>query len=123
MGLAGAGLGAVAARLTQRSLGPRFDRVSALSLVPVALVYPLARRSLEDRSAVHREVMSVAAMTGVAIAARGAHGRRVAALGWLAHAAFDLLHERGHDSLLPDWYPAACAGYDAAYAAVLIQRP
>jgi hypothetical protein len=120
MGVTGAALGAVAARLSRRSLGPRFDRVSALSLVPVALIYPLARRSFEDRPAVNREVLGVAAMAGVAVAARGPRVRRIAALGWLAHAGFDLVHDRGDGSRLPDWYPAACAGYDAAYAAVLL---
>jgi hypothetical protein len=60
----------------------------------------------------------------VAVAARGPRVRRAAAAGWLAHAGFDLLHDRGSGSLLPDWYPAACAGYDAAYAAaVLTGRP
>jgi hypothetical protein len=119
-GLAGVVAGALVARLSRRALGPRFDRASALTLVPVALIYPLARRSLEDRPAVTRELLGVAAMTGVAVAARGPRVGRLAAAGWLAHAGFDLLHDRGDGSRLPDWYPAACAGYDAAYAAVLV---
>ena len=119
-GVAGAAGGVVVARWSRRVLGPRFERASALTLVPVALVYPLARRSSEDRPAVAREVLGVAAMAAVASAARGPRVRRVAVLGWLAHAGFDLVHDRGDDSRLPDWYPAACAGYDAAYAAVLL---
>jgi len=121
-GLAGAAGGALVAGLSRRALGPRFERISAVSLVPVALIYPLARASLEDRPAVTRELIGVAAMTAVALAARGERGRRIAAAGWLAHAAFDLMHDRGDDSLLPDWYPAACAGYDAAYAAVIVTQ-
>lgn len=119
-GLAGAAGGVVVARWSQRALGPRFARLSALTLVPVALVYPLARRSVDDRAAVAREVLGVVAMAAVASAARGPRVRRVAVAGWVAHAGFDLAHDRGEGSLLPDWYPAACAGYDAAYAAVLL---
>jgi hypothetical protein len=96
--------------------------MSALALVPVALIYPLARNSLDDRHAVIREVLGVAGMAAVAAAARGHRVRRVAAAGWLAHAGFDLLHDRGDGSLLPDWYPAACAGYDAAWASVMVSR-
>ncbi len=119
-GLAGAAGGALVARWSRRALGPRFERASALTLVPVALVYPLARRSVDDRAAVAREALGVAAMAAVATAARGPRVRRVAVAGWLAHAGFDLVHDRGEGSRLPDWYPAACAGYDAAYAAVIL---
>jgi hypothetical protein len=69
---------------------------------------------------VTREVLGVAAMAAVAATARGPRVRAVAVAGWLAHAGFDLAHDRGDGSLLPDWYPAACAGYDAAYAVVLL---
>lgn len=118
-GVAGAAGGALVARWSQRVLGARFDRAAALTLVPVTLVYPLARRSFDDRPAVSRELAGVLTMSVVAGLARGPRVRRVAAAGWLAHAAFDLAHDRGPGSRLPDWYPAACAGYDAAYAVVL----
>lgn len=119
---AGAVGGAVVARRTQRAVGRDFGRISAVSLLPVAMIYPLARRSLDDRGAVVREVAGVAAMGAIAVAgARGGEGiGRLAAAGWLAHAVFDLVHDRGTGSRLPDWYPAACAGYDAAYAVVLV---
>lgn len=115
-------LGAVAAgRLTAVALRkslPRIDtRALVLSLVPVALAYPAARRSARDKPAVVREVAGVAAMSAAAVLAlRGTDGRRIAAAGWLAHAAFDLLHEKGPDSRLPDWYPSVCAGFDAGVA-------
>lgn len=86
----------------------------------MALVYPMARRSLDDRPAVTREALGVASMAVVAATAHGRRVRGIAAAGWLAHASFDLLHDRGEGSLLPDWYPAACAGYDAAWAATML---
>jgi hypothetical protein len=42
----------------------------------------------------------------------------------VAHAGFDAAFS--HDataSRIPSWYPAACAGYDVAFAALLIGRP
>jgi hypothetical protein len=46
--------------------------------------------------------------------------RRVVAIGWAAHAAFDLLHEGGTDTRLPRWYPALCAGFDLVLAERLV---
>ena len=59
---------------------------------------------------------------GVASAAvpRGT-GRRLLAVGWLSHAAFDAVHHRNSSSLLPDSYPALCAGFDVAVAGMLMQ--
>lgn len=121
-------LGAVAAgRLTAVAVGRSLPRTRTqalvLALVPVALVYPAARTSARDRSAVVREVAGVVAMAGVAVLAlRDGDGRRVTAAGWLAHAAFDLLHEKGADSRLPDWYPGVCAGFDAGVAWELMRH-
>jgi hypothetical protein len=36
---------------------------------------------------------------------------------------FDLFHPRGDGSRLPDWYSAACAGYDIGMAAALASDP
>jgi hypothetical protein len=48
------------------------------------------------------------------------------ALGWAAHALWDLLlHADVHPHIVPDWYTLVCAGYDfalAAYLAALSRR-
>ena len=52
----------------------------------------------------------------------GDGGRRaVIAAGWVAHAAFDHVHHAGPGGRLPKWYPALCAGYDIAFAAMLLR--
>jgi uncharacterized protein DUF6010 len=41
--------------------------------------------------------------------------------GWLAHAAWDVLHHRGGGpTRVRPWYPPACAGYDAAVGVPLL---
>ena len=121
--LAGAIGGWATAAYARKTLGDSADRVAAMTLVPVALIYPAARRSFGDRPAVAREVAGVLATGALAVmAARSSKSvRNLAVAGWLAHAGFDLVHDRGPDSRLPDWYPAACAGYDAAYAVTLLR--
>ncbi|WP_244993218.1 hypothetical protein [Rhodococcus qingshengii] len=49
--------------------------------------------------------------------------RRLVAASWAVHPIFDLLHERGPESRLPDWYPAICAGYDLGAAGHLAAEP
>jgi len=48
------------------------------------------------------------------------------ALGWAAHALWDLLlHADVHPHVVPDWYRLICAGFDfalAAYLAALSRR-
>jgi hypothetical protein len=58
-----------------------------------------------------------------AAAARGtsSNAARVVAAGWAAHALFDLVHDGGQHSRIPDWYPALCAGYDLSVAAILLR--
>ena len=93
----------MSAKLARRTLGERTEVVAALTLVPVALIYPLARRSFDDRPAFAREVAGVLTMGAVAaVAVRSPSVRAVAVAGWLAHAGFDLTHDRGADSRLPD---------------------
>jgi hypothetical protein len=121
-GVGGAVGGWASARLARRRFGDRTEVVAAMTLVPVALIYPLARRSFDDHPAVAREAAGVLAMGALAaVAARSPATRPLAVGGWLAHAAFDFAHDRGPGSRLPDWYPAACAGYDTAYAVALLR--
>jgi hypothetical protein len=46
------------------------------------------------------------------------------ALGWAAHAAWDLLTHgtQGASLFVPAWYPAVCAGFDLLLAGYLILR-
>jgi len=120
----GVGFGRLTA-IALRAVAPGSrSRVLSSSLVPVALVYPLARTAVRDRPAVLREVGGVAAMAAVtALGTRSDRATRVIAWGWLAHAAFDVVHDPGRDSRLPDWYPALCAGFDAGVAWDLLARP
>ncbi|WP_462375148.1 hypothetical protein [Rhodococcus erythropolis] len=49
--------------------------------------------------------------------------RRLVAASSAVHPIFDLLHELGPESRLPDWYPAICAGYDLGVAGHLAVEP
>lgn len=106
-----------------RSRAPH-HRVSlhSIGLVGAAAVYPaLHSRAGVDRVGRQREVAGVAvcAVLAAIAATDSRRGVRLLAAGWAAHALFDAVHHRSESSLLPDWYPAACAGYDLALAARL----
>jgi hypothetical protein len=88
-------------------------------LVAAAAIYPLARRKRSMGAPLVREIAGLVASGMVLSAAARAtpkQARNVVAAGWAAHAAFDLVHDSGSDSLIPGWYPAMCAGYDLAVA-------
>jgi hypothetical protein len=94
------------------------------------VIYPAARvgRSA-DAGVARREWLALGATVVVLVATGRGHqrpgraARRAVAAGWVGHAIFDNLHERGRTSRLPDWYPAVCAGYDVALAALLLRGP
>ncbi len=100
----------------------------AIGLMVAAAVYPVARqgrtrlRHTVDVSIPTREWSAVAATFAVFVGALilpSRSARRLVAASWAIHPIFDLLHERGPDSRLPDWYPAICAGYDLGVAGLL----
>jgi len=110
----------------------------AVGLMVAAAVYPVARqgrtrlrhtvdvsiptREWSDVSIPTREWSAVAATFAVFVGALvlpSRSARRLVAASWAIHPIFDLLHERGPDSRLPDWYPAICAGYDLGVAGLL----
>jgi hypothetical protein len=100
---------------------------AAVGLVTAAAIYPAARAGREtSRGVVVREtagLIGAGAVLAAAVAKRGsATVKRAVAAGWLAHAVFDNLHDRGPTSRLPGWYPAACAGYDIALAGLLLAK-
>jgi hypothetical protein len=92
-------------------------------LIVAAAIYPLARRERRPGAALTREIAGLVASGAILAAAARAtptQARNVVAAGWAAHALFDAVHDSGHDSLIPNWYPAMCAGYDLAIAARLV---
>ena len=118
-------VGVVSALVTDAAIGSRAPRhrllLHSVGLVTAAAIYPaLHSEGRADPAERLREVIGVAACA--IVARRAAHSRggsRLLAGGWAAHALFDAMHHRSESSLLPDWYPAACAGYDLAIAASL----
>jgi hypothetical protein len=100
-------------------------RYAALGLVGAALVYPAAQASPSGKGERRHEWASVAAAAALVAASFRAPdpaARYTLALGWTAHAGFDMRHKAGPESRLPRWYPALCAGYDVAVARALLRR-
>ena len=125
--MAGAALGVT----TDRFLVIKSDRrrvpASAAILLAAAAIYPLSDRIRgRDAGVFTREASAITAAVGLMLIVQrlpDRPARAVTAAGWLLHAAFDQVHERGTRSRLPNWYPALCAGYDVAMAAMLSRAP
>jgi hypothetical protein len=117
---------AVAADMTSRH-APRHRFAMQVAGLPVAAaVYPVARSKRDVSAHVLREALALIGFTALtAVAARNdaARGARLLAAGWVGHAAFDLVHDAGPHSRIPEWYPPFCAGYDVGVAAGLLYRP
>jgi hypothetical protein len=126
---AGVVAGAAAAvgfdRLVRRFAPRHATRVDALGLVAAAAVYPALRsRGFRGASGV-REVVGLGAygVLGLAVVWRPASPLcRVVAGAWMSHALFDIAHDAGPDSRIPDWYPVCCAGFDIGLAALIWRR-
>ena len=120
----GAAIGAAAAfggYAVTRNASPRRQREgAALGLVAAAAVYPLARRDGVGNAAEVATLVVATGLAGASLVLPESRGRRVLALGWLSHAAFDAAFRPSHASRIPSWYPAACAGYDAVLATTLV---
>lgn len=115
--LAGTGFVAVAIGLS-RSLGEERGRtVLALLLVAAAAVYVGATLGEQPGSAA---VATGALVLFGGLALWGVEYVRVLALGWLAHAVWDLLHVIPVlESGAPGWYEAACLIADPLIAGYL----
>jgi hypothetical protein len=113
--LAVGAMGALAADVGARRYVPhRRLALHSVGLVGAAAIYPAlhTKPGSESRER-QREVGGVLACVALTtLAARSNRRSRVLAAGWASHALFDAMHHRSASSLLPDWYPAACAGYD-----------
>jgi hypothetical protein len=118
-------VGAVGALIADVAARRRADRyrlsLHSIGLVGAAAIYPALHSGPgADRAERQREIVGLAACTALVVAAPASRSRsRLLAAGWAAHALFDAVHHRSESSLLPDWYPAACAGYDVALAVAL----
>jgi hypothetical protein len=121
---AGAGLAYATDRYVTPAVGPSLRLPLAWAgLVTAALVYPACRRRPRRGLAASVEWLAVAATTAASIAGSRLppdDQRRAVAGAWASHALFDTLHRRGKRSLIPGWYPAACAGFDLALAGLLM---
>ena len=121
-----ASAGAVAGELTHRAVKAtgRTEAYSAVLLVSAALAYPVADLGAARGRERTRELAAVvsALATGVGAArTRPGTRRRILAMAWLSHAAFDAVHRRSSSSRLPRWYPAFCAGFDTVVAVELLR--
>ncbi|RJQ66968.1 hypothetical protein D5S17_34880 [Pseudonocardiaceae bacterium YIM PH 21723] len=109
-------------RLVQRVAPRHATRLDALALVVAAAIYP-ALRSGEFREAGGlREFAGLGAYGALGLVTACKPTRplsELVAAAWASHALFDLLHDKGHQSRLPAWYPAFCAGFDIALAALM----
>jgi len=128
--LIGAGVGLALALLSDaavaRMLPKRRAAFFTMALPAAAAIYPIARRRWSFESAVTREMAALVAFSSLSAAVatgRPSTPRALLAGGWIAHAAFDMFHERGEESLIPEWYPAFCAGYDVGVAGCLLRSP
>jgi hypothetical protein len=132
--LAAVAVGAASAVAVERAtvrLFPAYRAdLGAVGLITAAGIYPAARRRRWLGLASVRELAGVAVAGALTAASAKAPpgrdgddtGRRaVIAAGWVAHAAFDHFHHAGSGGRLPRWYPALCAGYDIAFAAMLMR--
>jgi hypothetical protein len=120
---AGGVAGAVTHRALQRTDHPA--AMSAMCLVGAAVTYRLSDLGAESGPERNRELAAVAATVAAGLASAllpPRVGRQLLAAGWASHAVFDALHHRNSGSNLPDWYPAVCAGFDAAVAAQLVRN-
>jgi hypothetical protein len=120
----GAVLGAISAEPVRRLGGRRGVVGAGLGLVAAAVIYPASRREHAPSRALVVEGGVVLAMTALAAVAAGrspSTGRRLLALGWAAHAAFDFGQGPSPDSRLPGWYAPLCAGYDVAFACSILR--
>ena len=118
--LVGAGAALAGYAVTRDAPPKRQREAAAVGLVAAAAVYPVARRGHAGSAA---EVATLAAATGLAGASLvlpERRGRRLLAVAWLSHAAFDAAFTPSHASRIPSWYPAACAAYDGVLAVTLL---
>lgn len=99
--------------------------ISGWSLLLAAVIYltwGTARGDLGERlwlSAQTAAVLGFGAVAIAAVAVDSAAARYVLAAGWLAHAAWDVVHHRAGRAV-PRWYAETCMVADLLLATVLL---
>ncbi|MEU7976472.1 hypothetical protein AB0B48_30995 [Micromonospora sp. NPDC049089] len=86
------------------------------------LVIGMARRTLGGRGVLATQLAGLAiwvALTLVAVLAGGRTAAWLVALGWLAHAGWDIVHHRNR-RVVPRAYAELCVVLDVALAAVMV---
>ena len=120
----GLGLALAVDRAISRRAHSQRVGLQAAGLATAAVIYPAARVRRSASGALLRELAALGGFGALSNAAARnpdtASAAKWLAAGWAAHAAFDFAHDGGEDSLIPEWYPALCAGYDLATAARLL---
>lgn len=107
---------------TRRYAGQRIG-LSAAGLVGAAAIYAVGRRGRFGDARERAILVGTVALAGTAATVPSRPARLLVAAGWLAHAGYDAAFAKDPaDSRIPSWYPAMCAGYDAALAARLALR-
>jgi hypothetical protein len=105
--------------------GPARAWVSAWCVLAAAVIYfawGTARGDLDQRTWLTAQTAGVLGFGATAIAAVAVAPdltRYVLAAGWLAHAAWDVIHHRA-DRVVPRWYAETCMVIDLCVAAVLL---
>jgi hypothetical protein len=116
----GAVLGALFVAIAARSSRRGQARLLAIGLVIAALIYAGFAIFSIDRRSLGYEISGVLLFGALAWL-----GVRVSpawlALGWAAHVAWDVgLHLDRPSSLVPDWYPTLCIGFDLIVAGFVL---
>jgi len=107
---------AVAARYSLR------DTLLAAGLVVAALVYVVVAAWKGAGASVYFELAGALAFGALAVL-----GARKAALwlavGWAAHALWDIAGQLATDPIMPLWYAVACLGFDGVVVAAVLLGP
>lgn len=124
--LAQLALGAVVAALSVvavRKVLPRRERwLWSVSLVGAALVYVVAAAIRADRSSELLVEVVGATTFGLVAVAGWRVSAAVLAVGWAAHALWDLLLPRFIETdFIPTWYVVACMGFDLVVAGYFVR--
>jgi hypothetical protein len=122
-------LGVTAATVSLAVLAPLPNRVqtpiTAWGVLVAAVIYltwGTARGELDDRRRLTAQTAAVLGFGAAAIAAVTAApgtAHYVLAAGWLAHAAWDVVHHHA-DRVVPRWYAELCMACDLVVAASLL---
>lgn len=119
--LLGAVPAAILALLVRAAPAQRRLRMHAVMLLAAAAAYVAFAARAEAWSGAAVETVGAAVYGAMAIAGLRRHEPGWLALGWALHPLWDVaLHTSGTmEAYTPDWYVAACVGFDLLLAGVI----